>query len=71
MMVDNSTVDAKDDLRKRDMVYPDSVMESPVAHNSDSYKFYYLSEQKTNEVLVILQTDSAGVPGKLLWSAFC
>lgn len=64
MVVENSTVNAERDLQKRDMVYPDRVQETLVAYKSDSYKFYYLSEQKTNEALVILQTDSIGVPGE-------
>lgn len=66
MMVDNSTVNAKSDLQARDMVYYDNVMDTHLAYKSDAYEFMYLSDQKTTEAWVILQSDSGGLTGMVL-----
>ncbi|OAA75143.1 hypothetical protein LEL_07131 [Akanthomyces lecanii RCEF 1005] len=63
MMVDNRTVNGNEDLEARDMVYYDNVMDTFVAYKSDDYKFMYISDQKSTEAWVMLQTDSTGITG--------
>lgn len=63
MMVDNRTVNGNEDLEARDMVYYDNVMDTFVAYKSDDYKFIYISDQKSTEAWVMLQTDSTGITG--------
>ena len=65
MLVDNSTVDANTDLQARDMVYYDRIVETALAYKSDSYRYRYLSDQKTSEAWVMLQSDSQGLTGEL------
>lgn len=63
MLVDNSTVNADSDLEARDMVYYDNVVDTHLAYRSDAYTFKYLSNQKTNEAWVMLQSDSGDLTG--------
>ncbi|RHZ70336.1 hypothetical protein CDV55_108201 [Aspergillus turcosus] len=63
MMVDKSTVDPKNDLQPRDMVYDGGVVDTCLVHKSDAHKFKYLSDQKPSEAWVILQSDSGGMTG--------
>jgi len=60
---DTSSVNTVNDLQARDIVYPEGPVESFWVHPSSGYKFYYLSEQQTNETMVILQSDSKGYTG--------
>jgi len=60
---DNSTVDPQQDLQARDIIYPEGEVESFWVHPSPAHKFYYLSEQQTNEAWLMLQSDSEGLNG--------
>ncbi|KAF1957690.1 hypothetical protein CC80DRAFT_546755 [Byssothecium circinans] len=60
---DNSSVDAARDLQARDIVYPEGPVESFWVHPSSGFRFYYLSNQNTDEGLVMLQSDSNGHTG--------
>ena len=64
MLVDKSTVNADSDLEARDMVYYENVVDTHLAYNSDAYKFKYLSDQKTTEAWVMMQSDSRDLTGK-------
>ncbi|KAJ6186406.1 hypothetical protein N7519_007707 [Penicillium mononematosum] len=61
MMVDTSTVNPEHDLQARDMVYYNDVVDTNLVYKSDAYKFMYLSNQKTTEAWVMLQSDSRGL----------
>ncbi|KAJ4350300.1 uncharacterized protein N0V89_008921 [Didymosphaeria variabile] len=60
---DSSTVNAAKDLQARDIVFPDGALETFQVHPSSAYKFYYLSQQQTDETMVMPQSDSAGLTG--------
>ncbi|TKX21714.1 hypothetical protein C1H76_6210 [Elsinoe australis] len=62
-LCDNTTVNAERDLAAKDMVYWDRVVETFQVYFSESYKFYYLSDQMPNEAWVMLQSDSQGLTG--------
>ncbi|KAF4554652.1 Aspirochlorine biosynthesis protein N-like protein 3 [Elsinoe fawcettii] len=64
LVCDVQTVDGANDLKAKDMVYPNEVVvESMNAHFSDKYKFFYLREQESSEALVMMQADSTGRTG--------
>ncbi|KAF2676244.1 putative CmcJ-like methyltransferase [Lentithecium fluviatile CBS 122367] len=60
---DNTSVDTASDLQARDIVYPEGPVESFWVHPSPAHRFYYLSNQNTEEALVMLQSDSGGWTG--------
>lgn len=65
-LCDNTTVNAESDLAAKDMVYWDRVVETFQVYFSESYRFYYLSDQMPEEAWVMLQSDSHGLTGKAL-----
>lgn len=63
---DSSTVDKTRDLEPADVVYPDHVAENTCIYHSERFKWYFLSGQKTSEVVVFVQGDTlvGAAPGK-------
>ena len=41
-----------------DSVFPENLIETGEVHASKDHKFFYLGDQKVDEALVMLQTDS-------------
>lgn len=58
-LCDPRSVDASSELRARDLVYPDKLMETYQLHHNKKQKWYYVSSQTTEEAWVFLQADSA------------
>jgi hypothetical protein len=69
-LCDASTVDAANDLVEVDHVYrmPDGksgrLVENYAVYHSQRHRWYYLSEQSPDEILVFRQVDSSGQPGE-------
>lgn len=58
MLCDSSTVDPDTDVAVADLLYPDHVTENSMVYYRDRYKWYYLSNHATDEVLIFKQMDS-------------
>jgi hypothetical protein len=63
MLCDWNTYDPKSDVISRDLVFGDGHLESTVAYHNDQHKFYYVSEQREDEVWVMVQSDSESGKG--------
>ena len=63
---DASAVNEAEDLEPADLLYPDLATENYQVYYSPKYKWYYLSDHTTSEVVVFLQADSSedGLPGE-------
>ncbi|KAL6796425.1 hypothetical protein GGI42DRAFT_356559 [Trichoderma sp. SZMC 28013] len=64
---DPRTVHPQHDLQPRDTINVEMVRETYQIHQSDSHRWYYLSDQRADEAWVFLQSDSSddgliGVP---------
>lgn len=66
LLCDSSTVDPATDLAVADLLYPDHVTENTMVYFSEDYKWYYLSNHNTDEVIIFKQMDSEenSLPGK-------
>jgi len=67
LVCDAATVDKNKDITNSDLIYPDHAAENMQVYYRPGYKWYFLSDHKTSEVVVFKQTDSlptacAGVP---------
>lgn len=60
---DRNSVDPGRDLERHDAVFERRVVETWEVYHSEGQKFYYLSDQTTDEALVMLQADSHTGPG--------
>lgn len=58
LLCDAATVDKQDDITESDLIYPDHAAENMQVFHRTAYNWYYLSDHKTNEVLVFKQADS-------------
>ncbi|KAF2232582.1 putative CmcJ-like methyltransferase [Viridothelium virens] len=58
LLCDASTVDRRKDIEVADLLYPDYATENSQLYCSTAYKWYYLSNQTVDEVLVFKQMDS-------------
>lgn len=66
---DKSSIDLERDIVCHDSVFPESLVETGELQFNKSQKFYYLSKQKEDEALVLLQTDSESGSGRSTNSA--
>jgi hypothetical protein len=55
---DSSTVNRDRDLEPAGLIYPDRVAENTCIYHSPDYKWYFLSSQKTSEIIVFMQGDT-------------
>ncbi|PIA95728.1 hypothetical protein CB0940_10833 [Cercospora beticola] len=65
MLCDWSTYKPDQDSIARDIVYPDDAVETYVIYHNPNHQFYYVSQQTSEEVWIMVQTDSShpkGVP---------
>ncbi|KAF2815319.1 uncharacterized protein BDZ99DRAFT_516054 [Mytilinidion resinicola] len=67
LVCDAATVDKENDITDSDLIYPDHAAENMQVYYRPGYKWYFLSNHKTTEIIVFKQTDSlpaacAGVP---------
>ncbi|KAL9113631.1 MAG: hypothetical protein Q9227_002369 [Pyrenula ochraceoflavens] len=62
---DTSNIDPSESFEKADLLYPEFVIENRQIYYSPHYRWHYLSEQQTNEIIVFKQsdTDSEASPG--------
>ncbi|KAL9078239.1 MAG: hypothetical protein Q9157_002857 [Trypethelium eluteriae] len=58
ILCDASTVDEHNDVEVADLLYPDYTTENSQLYHSIAYKWYYLSNQATDEILVFKQMDT-------------
>ncbi|KYG48096.1 hypothetical protein M433DRAFT_2265 [Acidomyces richmondensis BFW] len=58
-LCDPGTLRCDVDLEPCDLVYPDYVVENRQVYHSPQFRWFYLSDQRTEEAWVFLQTDTA------------
>ena len=69
MLCDWSTYNPRTDAVARDIVYPDDAVETMQIFHNPKHKYYYLSDQKDDEVWIMVQSDSSHQKGLVhtLW----
>ncbi|GIZ49085.1 hypothetical protein CKM354_001212500 [Cercospora kikuchii] len=63
MLCDWSTYEPDQDSIARDIVYPDDAVETYVIYHNPNHRFYYVSQQTSEEVWIMVQTDSSHAKG--------
>lgn len=58
VVCDASRVDRKRDFTAADLLYPELLTENYQVHHNDNFLWYYLSGQRTDEMMVFMQVDS-------------
>lgn len=63
---DASTVDTASDIEPADLLYPDLATENYQVYFRPQFKWYYLSNHRTDEMIVFKQADTKqdSLPGK-------
>lgn len=65
MLCDWSTYDTSNDVVSRDLVYTDGDIETTLGYYNPGHRYYYLSNQTTDEAWLMVQSDSVKGKGKL------
>ncbi|CAK1367573.1 unnamed protein product [Cercospora beticola] len=70
MLCDWSTYDPAQDAIARDIVYPDDAVETYVIYHNPKHRFFYSSNQTSEEAWIMVQTDSSHAKGSVPHTAF-